>query len=125
MVLPVKHALQGHPKSGKMWMKMIDNILIKELGFRTTTHDRCIYLQERDGEIQLLLRQVDNFMLGTTSKKAARDLFNNIGIKIQFQSEKEANIVPFEFLGVVKDYNGVNIKQTPDYIEMLSKSYLI
>ena len=30
MVLPVKHALQGHPKNGKMWMKMIDNILIKE-----------------------------------------------------------------------------------------------
>ena len=56
MVLPVKHALQGHPESGKMWMKMIDNILIKELGFRTTTHNRCIYLQEKDGESQLLLR---------------------------------------------------------------------
>ena len=104
---------------------MIDNILIKELGFRTTTHDRCIYLQERDGEIQLLLRQVDDFMLGTTSEKATRDLFNNIGIKIQFPSEKEENIVLFEFLGIVKDYNGVDIKQTPDYIEMLSKSYLI
>ena len=26
-VLPVFHALQGHPESEKMWMKMIDNIL--------------------------------------------------------------------------------------------------
>ena len=37
MVLSVKHALKGHPKSGKMWMKMIDNILITEFGFKTTT----------------------------------------------------------------------------------------
>ena len=93
-------------------MKMIDNILITELGFRTTTHDRCIYLQERDGEIQLLLRQVDNFVLRTTRKKATRDLFNNIGIKIHS-------------VGVVKDYNRFNIRQTPDYIKMLSKSYII
>ena len=35
-VLPVQHALQGHPESGKMWMHMIDDILIKEIGFRTT-----------------------------------------------------------------------------------------
>ena len=61
---------------------MIDDILINELGFRTTTHDRCIYLWERDGEIPLLLRQVDDFMLGTTSEKATRDLFNDIVIKI-------------------------------------------
>ena len=93
-------------------MKMIDDILIKELGFRTTTHDKCIYLKERDGEIQLLLWQVDDFMLGTTNKKDMRDLFNNIGMKIQFPSEVEANIVQFEFLGAVKDYNGVDIIQT-------------
>ena len=40
MVLPIKHALQVHPKSGKMGMKMIDNILITELGFRTTTYNK-------------------------------------------------------------------------------------
>ena len=27
-------------------------------------------------------------------------------------------------MGVVKDYNGVNIIQTPDFIEMPSKSYI-
>ena len=64
-------------------------------------------------------------MLGTTSEKAARDLFINIGVKIQFLSEKEANIVLFEFLGVIKDYNRVDVKQTPNYIEMLCKSYLL
>ena len=94
-------------------MKMIDNILITELGFKTTTHNRCICIQVRDGEIQLLLRQVDNFMLRITSKKAVKDLFNGIGIKIRFPSEAEANIIPLEFLDVVKDY-----------IKMSSKSYI-
>ena len=125
MILPVCHALQGHPESGKMWMKMIDEILITQLGFRTTTHDRCIYIRERDGEVQLLLRQIDNFCTGMTSEKAARDLFNDIGIKIQFPSEKEDGTIPFEFLGVVTDYNGVDIIQTPDYIEMSCKNYIL
>ena len=65
-------------------------------------------------------------MLGTTSEKATRDdLFNNIGMKIQFPSEVEANIISFEFLGVIKDYNGVNIIQTLDYIKMSSQNYII
>ena len=43
-VLPVLHALQGHPESGKLWEKMINKILFsKELNFKCTTHDRTIY----------------------------------------------------------------------------------
>ena len=38
-VLPVLHSLQEHPESSKMWMKLIDRILIKDLGFATTTKD--------------------------------------------------------------------------------------
>ena len=103
---------------------MIDNILITELGFRTTTHDRCIYIQERDGKIQLLLRQVNDFILRIISKKAAWDSFHDIGVKIQFPSKVEANIIPFKFLGVVKNYDGVDIIQMPNHIEMPSKSYI-
>ena len=111
MVLPVNHALQGHPESGKMWMKMINEILINQLGFRTTTHDRCIYIREKDGQVQLILRQIDDFCAAMTSEKASRNLFNDIGIKIQFPKEKEDGTIPFEFLGIVTDYNGVDIIQ--------------
>ena len=63
-------------------------------------------------------------MLGITRKNAARDLFNNIGIKIQFSRKAEANIILFELLRIVKDYNSVNIIQTPNYIEISSRSYI-
>ena len=103
---------------------MINKILITELGFWTTTYNRCIYIQEHNDKLQLLSQQVDDLMLGTTSNKTTRDLFNDVVIKIQFPSEVEANIIPFEFLGVFKDYNGVNIIQTPDYTEISSWSYI-
>ena len=123
-VLPVYHALKGHPESSKMWMKSINNIIINQLGFCTITHDRCIYRWVQDGETQLLLRQVDNFLLGVENEQSARNLFNDIGKKIQFPTEVEQGIVPFEFLGIVKDYNGVDITQTPDYVEMSCRNYI-
>ena len=94
------------------------------MGFQTTTHDRCVYRQVADGSVQLLLRQVDDFLLACDSEKTAKAIFDTIGKKIQFPTEKERNIIPFEYLGVVKDYNGVDLIQTPDYIESNCASYL-
>ena len=51
-------------------------------------------------------------------------MFHDIGVKIQFPSKAEGNIILFKFLGAIKDYNDVNIIQTPDYIKMSSKSYI-
>lgn len=78
----------------------------------------------RDGEKQLLLRQIDIFCLGVTSEQSARNLPNDIGNKIQFLTEIQWGIIPFEFLGVIKDYNGVYITQIPDYIEMSCENYI-
>jgi hypothetical protein len=83
-VLPIQHSLQGHPASGKMWMRMIDRILIEDIGFTTTTHDRCIYTKQIDGKTILVLRQVDDF------------IYDIIGTKIRFKTGEEEDIVPFE-----------------------------
>lgn len=59
-VLPIHHALQGHPEGSKMWMDFIDNILIKQIGLKTSTHDRCIYMKVIDYEVVYILRQIDD-----------------------------------------------------------------
>jgi hypothetical protein len=59
-VLPVKHALQGHPKAPRLWEKHIVKIL-DNLGFKSTTHEKCIYQKTVKGEKVLFLRQVDDF----------------------------------------------------------------
>lgn len=108
-MLSVFHALQGHSESGKMWMKLIDNIIINQLGFHTTKYDRCIYRRVWDGETQLLLCQVNDFLLGCENEQLEINLFNKIGKTIQFPTKVEQGIIPFEFIGIVKDYNGVDI----------------
>ena len=124
-VLLIQHCLQGNLVLGKLWMQFIDNILINKLGFTTTTHDRCIYKNVIDGNPVFLLRQVDGFCLGTAgAEQSAKDLFNRIGLEMRFDSEKEKGIVPFQYLGVVDDYNGVEIRQTEHYIEMTCENYI-
>jgi len=68
LVLPVLHALQGHPESGKLWEKHITAILRSpQFGFKSTTHDRSIYSATFEGTRILLLRQVDNFAVALPS----------------------------------------------------------
>ena len=47
-----------------------------------------------------------------------------IFVLLRFLSEKEPSIVQFDFLGVVKDYNEVDIKQSSHYIEMSCPNYI-
>ena len=43
---------------------------------------------------------------------------------MRFDSEEKKGIIPFEYLGIVKDYNGVDLKQTLHYIGMSCESYI-
>lgn len=43
---------------------------------------------------------------------------------MSYPSEEKKDIVLFEFLGVLKDYNCVDIKQTSYYIDMSCESYI-
>jgi hypothetical protein len=43
-------ALQGHPEAGVLWERMIVGIL-KDLNFRSTTHERNLYRAEIDGKL--------------------------------------------------------------------------
>ena len=74
--------LQGHPESGKIWMKLIDRILIKDLGFKTTTKDWCIYIKKIKGRVILRLRQVDNFCTNCTDEQDAKGTCSLIRSKI-------------------------------------------
>ena len=61
------------PSSGHLYMKLIDNIL-RDLGFASTVHDRCIYRGEMDGKMVLVLRQVDDFCIACEEEATARTL---------------------------------------------------
>ena len=90
-------------------MHFIDDIIIDQMDFETTTHDCCIYKKSIDGSLVYLLRQIDDCALACCDQKTTENIFNIIGTKMS--DEEEKGIIPFEFLGVICDYNGVDIKQ--------------
>jgi hypothetical protein len=129
LVLPVQHALQGHPESGRLWERHINSILkATEFNFRSTTHDRSIYRGDFDGTPILLLRQVDDFALAVPHEQMAKTVFDRIGTLLQLPSEDKP---PFSYLGLLDDFNGVDVMQYSDrtvlscskYIERVMRSH--
>lgn len=102
----------------------IDNIIIKTIGFKTTTHDCCIYCKIIAGEVIYLLRHIDNCCCDVCNQKRTENLFIILGTKMGFKSKEEKGIIPFEFLGVFRDFNGFNIKQMSHYIDMSCENYI-
>ena len=121
-VLPVLHALQGHPESGRLWEEHINMILKSpELGFHHTTHDRCIYSTTFEGEPVLLLRQVDDFAIACSNENIAKRIYDIIGDHLKLEHK---TVAPFEYFGLLMEYNGVDISQTRDYVKISCERYI-
>jgi len=72
----VRHALQGHPKSPRLWAAINDKILRgPTLNFKSTTHEPCLYRGEMDGDSVFLLRQVDDFAVASLLVDIANKVF--------------------------------------------------
>ena len=103
-VIPILKALQVDPESPRLWDKHIPKMLIKELGFKATIHEPCLYYKYDDnGGITLILRQVDDFLVANKDSKEC----NRIDAMIQ-----ERMINPLNNLGTIQKFNDVNIHQT-------------
>jgi hypothetical protein len=114
-VLPVNHALQGHPEAPRLWEKHITSILTTKLGFTPTTHEPCLYVQGTGNDKILFLRQVDDFAVAASSPAKARQVITDIGTHL---------IVPLNDLGIIHKFNGVNIIQSRHFIQISCKDYL-
>ena len=108
-----------------MWMKLIDWIPIKDLRFETTTKDCYIYIKKIEGHTLLLLRQVDDFCYACNDEQDTKNIYNLIGTKIQSKSEREKGDIPLQCLCLVQDYNGTDLIQTKNYIDMNCSNYIV
>ena len=114
-VLPVNHALQGHPESPRLWSKLIDGIIRNHVGLKPTTHEPCLYTGEIDGIKVYLLRQVDDFAVAAADIKIANKVIQKISQKLS---------VPMHNLGILTRFNGVDIHQGQDFIKLSNETYI-
>ena len=89
-VLPVLQAFQGHPESGKLWERHINNILLgSTLNFKHTIHDRTIYQTTFNGNKVLLLQMVDNLLIQCEYEETAKAIYKLIGLALQLENKDE------------------------------------
>jgi hypothetical protein len=113
-VVRVNNAIQGHPECPRLWEKLIDRIL-KQMGFTASTHEPCLYKATINGELALFLRQVDDFAISTMQQQTANHIISEINKHLH---------LPIHNLGVVSQYNGIDIEQTKFSVKLHCSKYL-
>jgi hypothetical protein len=83
-------------------------------------HSRTIYSTTFDGHQILLLRQVDDFVLACPTESIAKKVYEIIGKALQLPQESTP---PFKYLGLITDFNGVDVNQHHSYISRFLKSH--
>jgi hypothetical protein len=117
-MLPVQHALQGHPEAPlRLWETHIHAILVDKLKFVPATHEKCIYVKRdpHTNDLQLLLCQVDNFLVATKDQATSMEMIKQVGSFLP---------VPLNNFGLIKKFSGVNIMQTKWFVKGSCKDYL-
>ena len=76
-VIPILSAMQGHPEAPCLWEKHADWIL-HTIGLAPTTQEPCLYSGVIGGQRVLLLQQVDNFAVATSTESLASRVFDLI-----------------------------------------------
>jgi hypothetical protein len=75
-------------------------MITEELGFQSTVHEPCLYYKrDKDDNLTLILRQVDDFLVANKDSKEC----DRIGELIQAQMTN-----PLNQLGTIRKFNGVN-----------------
>ena len=115
-VLPVRHALQGHPESPRLWATMIHGILTgPSLLFTSASHEPCLYQGTFDAVPIYLLRQVDDFAIAAPSETIANTIFAKIQLGLK---------QPLKLLGLLTMFNGLDVVQSARFIKLTCKTYI-
>jgi hypothetical protein len=86
------------------------------MGFKSTTHECCVYQNTVAGEKVLFLkRQVDDFAVSCRDTVISKEIIQKIGAQLQVQLND---------LGILKKFNGVNVLQTRDYTKIYYETFI-
>jgi hypothetical protein len=105
MILPVQHALQGHPEeSCTVFEKHITSGITK-YGFLCGTYK---------GHLMRTCHQVDNLAIGCANASAVSELINSICTEDKIDLRHE---------GSLNSFNGVYVDQPRDYVKVHYETY--
>jgi hypothetical protein len=112
-VLPVQHALQGHPESPRLWEGHI-NAKLHEMGFQNSAHAPCLYYGKYTGEEVIILRQVDDFSVASEHATTPKAIYEDINEYCALVAETDP----------VQRIYGIDILQSRHFIKISLATYL-
>ena len=72
-------ALLGHPQCGAIWEACIEQTKFHPMGFKRTTHERCLCIVEVKGAKAMACRQVDDCGFAVDELATANHIIDDIG----------------------------------------------
>ena len=111
-VIPLMKALQGHPEAAALWEEKINGVM-STLELKHTTHERSLYSGVFEGQKVLVCRQVDDFAVATENKATADKIISLINEQVTTEN-----------LGIAPTFDGADVLQARDYVEVSCESYL-
>jgi hypothetical protein len=87
--------------------------ILKDLNFRSTTHERNLHRGEIDDELVLICRQVDDFAVASVSRATASKLIAAINARVTTKDQ-----------GLGIRYNGIDLLRTRDCVKVSCETYL-
>ena len=114
-VLPVKHALQGHLESTRLWSQHIHSIFIKEFGFSSCPHEPCLYTGNYKNNKILFLQQVDDFAISSKNTSTINNFLEELDKHLKS---------PLKRLDKLTNFNGIELDQTQNYIKVYCSRYM-
>merc|ERR1711884_778153 len=82
----------------------------------TYTHEPCLYYKtDKDNNLMLIVRQVDDILVCHKSAKECDKMANALQKKLTF---------PLNFLGTIQKFNGVDVDQTKHFNHIHYLTYI-
>ena len=119
LVLKLKRCLYGLKSSGRRWNQTID-LKLKDMGFRQSTNDPCLYIRETERGIIRLNLHVDDCCATYTNEEMYMEFFNELKDDYKLSASADNNM----FLGMLIDRTkdgGLQVHQTHFVTEILAK----
>jgi hypothetical protein len=98
-MIPVLSAMQGHPKSPRLWEKHA-NAILWDLGLTLTVHKPCLYSGVITTMCVTFQHQVNNFVTAAPDKQTADILMDIIDDNLT---------MPIKQQGLLDMFNGIDV----------------
>ena len=114
MVCRLKKSLYGLKQSGYQWNKLLNEKLIKVLGFKRLKSDPCVYVKVRENEKIIIAVYVDDLLFFGKKRSEL--------IKIKSKINK---IFAIDDLGECKFVLGLSVKRGSDWLSLNQRQYIL